>query len=433
MLTAQLSRTRDALRARLLSSGPALQRVIELLRGIKQRTLRIDRAIVRDLSGDEKKRLYRRIDALIPELERLQRLARKDFRRYLEAQERETKQRYRQKVRERFERAASLVEPLRIHVGRLIGASEDAQAALRKIGTARRRLKGAIDAGAAAARIEELREAYTQVQIEAIGTAKMLRRYLEAVRTDLEAYEDAKRVLARRNLRLVVAMAKKYRSQGLSFLDLIQEGNTGLMKALDRFQTTRGYKFSTYATWWIKQAIGRSIAEHARTMRVPSHAVRELKQLNVKRELFVQERGREPTVEEMAEYADMSPAEVRRLYNLGRSWLSLDQPYGRDEDTLFSDLVTDKDANAPLDATQERQLKERIDEVLSELSTREREVIKRRFGLCGHKIATLEEVGRAFNVSRERVRQIESVALRKLKAPDRLQRLRPFWLDERRN
>ena len=122
----------------------------------------------------------------------------------------------------------------------------------------------------------------------------MLRRYLEAVRKDLAAYEDAKRVLARRNLRLVVAMAKKYRSGGLSFLDLIQEGNTGLMKALDRFQTSRGYKFSTYATWWIKQAIGRAIAEHSRTMRVPSHAVRELKQRNLKRELFVQQRGRSP-------------------------------------------------------------------------------------------------------------------------------------------
>jgi RNA polymerase primary sigma factor len=253
------------------------------------------------------------------------------------------------------------------------------------------------------------------------------------VRQDLDVYEDAKRVLARRNLRLVVAMAKKYRSQGLPFLDLIQEGNTGLMKALDRFQVTRGYKFSTYATWWIKQAIGRSIAENSRTMRVPSHAVRELKLLNVQRELFVQQRGHEPSVEEMADFADMSTGEVNRLFALSRSWLSLDQPYGRDEDTMFSDLVQDDSVHAPVDASQERQLKERIDEVLGELTSREREVIKRRFGLDGHRIATLEEVGRAFNVSRERVRQIESVALRKLKMPGRLQRLRPFWLDESKN
>jgi len=213
----------------------------------------------------------------------------------------------------------------------------------------------------------------------------------------------------------------------LPFLDLIQEGNTGLMKALARYQASRGNKFSTYATWWIKQTITRSIAYQSRTVRIPIHAINNLNRLIEEREVFVQKEGREPTIDEMARLSKLPSKEVNRLLELNRTSLSLDQPYGAGEEGQLSETIEDDRSRAPIEVSQQSQLKDRIKKLLKQLSYREREVLKLRYGLDDGNMYTLEEVGQMFKVSRERIRQVEVGALQKLQLPVRRDKLKAFW------
>jgi len=268
-----------------------------------------------------------------------------------------------------------------------------------------------------------------KMYLKEIGRVELLNhdQEIELAKRILEGDEQAKKELAAANLRLVVSIAKRYVGRGMLFLDLIQEGNMGLIKAVEKFDYTKGFKFSTYATWWIRQAITRAIADQARTIRIPVHMVETINKLTRIQRQLIQELGREPSAEEIAEKMDgMTPEKVREIQKISLEPVSLETPIGEEDDSHLGDFIEDEGAMSPNDYAANELLKDELNDVLLELTDREEKVLRLRFGLDDGRTRTLEEVGREFNVTRERIRQIEAKALRKLKHPSRSKRLKDF-------
>jgi RNA polymerase primary sigma factor len=326
----------------------------------------------------------------------------------------------------RRRKAVRLVEELGLRTQRLEPRIDDLAKFSRRVDDLRSEIERLAGDRVSAAQRAELLQEYRQILISTQETPSSLRNRVAMVQQVFNEYQRAKKQLSEGNLRLVVSIAKKYRNRGLSFLDLIQEGNAGLMRAVDKFEYRRGFKFCTYATWWIRQAITRAVADQSRTIRIPVHMVETMSRVrNVSRQLL-QELGREPTLEETARRAETTIEEARRVLAMSRYPISLDRPVGNSEDSQFGDLLPDGTAESPAIGAGQEMLRDRINHVLKTLSYREREIIKLRYGLGDGYSYTLEEVGHIFKVTRERIRQIEAKAVRKLQQPSRSQDLVGF-------
>jgi RNA polymerase primary sigma factor len=326
----------------------------------------------------------------------------------------------------RRDKMLTLVEELSLRTRRVQPLIRQLDEFAQRMSEVRVELNRLKKAGAPPEKLTAVRSELKLLLSRTLESPSSLRRRCEQLRRQYREFEHVKRDLSSGNLRLVVSIAKKYRNRGLSFLDLIQEGNTGLMRAVDKYEYRRGFKFSTYATWWIRQAITRAIADQARTIRIPVHMIDVLSKLRNTAKQLQQQFGREPTPEEISLAADVSLEETERVLDIGRHPVSLDRPIGDGDDCSFGEFVEDQTTESPHKLANNGLLRERIEELLKTLTFREREIIRLRYGLADGYSYTLEEVGRIFKVTRERVRQIEAKAVEKLQNPVRSQMLSAF-------
>jgi RNA polymerase primary sigma factor len=331
-----------------------------------------------------------------------------------------------QSLQERRRRCVTLLEELSLRTQRLQPCMKRLEQISARMSELHEQIESLQNLQSAADESRHLQRELDELQSLTQETPASLADRVRAINQRHNEYDKAMRDLSGGNLRLVVSIAKKYRNRGLTFLDLIQEGNTGLMRAVDKYEYRRGYKFSTYATWWIRQAITRAIADQARTIRVPVHMIEAMTKLRAAQRVLLQKIGREPTVEETAEEAGVPVEEARRVLRISRQPVSLDKPIGEGDDSAFGDFIEDRGNDSPVSNAASEMLKDKIDLVLKTLTYREREIIKLRYGLGDGYTYTLEEVGRIFKVTRERVRQIEAKAVRKLQHPVRSRQLQGF-------
>lgn len=426
-LARKIELTRMAFRRKVLESDYSALSAIEILQQVSEGLLPFDRTMKMSSAENLVRSVVRsRLPENIRTANKLLRNNTKLFADFLKEQDETAKKKTMKQLRRNRRKIATMLEELSLRTSRIQPMMKKLEGILSKM----RQLEQYITAGPNADYVREdidaMKQEFSGLQEMVLETTEQLEKRLHAVRAVFAQYEETKRLLASGNLRLVVSIAKKYRNRGLSFLDIIQEGNTGLMRAVDKYEYRRGYKFSTYATWWIRQAITRAIADHARTIRIPVHMIETMSRLRTVSKELLQKLGREPTIEEIATETALSVSEARRVLKISKHPISLDRPIGESEDSYFGDFIEDETAESPVQSATHEMLKERIDEVLKTLTYREREIIKLRYGLGDGYTYTLEEVGRIFKVTRERVRQVEAKAIRKIQHPVRCRRLEGF-------
>ncbi len=427
-LAMKIELTRRRFRRKVLECDYAMRQVVETLKRVHSGDLPFDRTIkVSQTENLEKDKILARMPHNLRTLEPLMEANVEDFQRLGdERTDDEDREEIRERLRLRRRKTVTLVEELSIRTQKvqpLMKKLEQISQRMNELDAEIETLRSTRTAKEERANLEKELQDLMLITLEEPAS---LRKRVGIMKQRFAEYEQAKRELSGGNLRLVVSIAKKYRNRGLSFLDLIQEGNTGLMRAVDKYEHRRGFKFSTYATWWIRQAITRAIADQARTIRIPVHMIETMSKLrNVSKQLL-QELGREPTIEETAKAAGYTLEETKRVLKISRQPISLDRPVGESEDSYFGDFIEDHSVESPVNAATNEMLKDKIEGVLKTLTYREREIIKLRYGLGDGYTYTLEEVGRIFKVTRERVRQIEAKAVRKLQHPVRSRQLEGF-------
>ncbi len=428
LLAKRIEETRRRFRSKLLENHYVLVEAYKTLKRVHRGELPFDRTVQVSVTDRlEKEQILGRLPHNLKTLSVLLRRNCHDWRIALsKSTSPERRQEAWRSLAHRRRRAVRLVEELGLRTQRI----ENRIALLEKFNNRLQELDLLIKAARKTKQGREDRDRLLQERRQILTacqeTPTSLNSRVELLKRVYSEYQQAKRELSEGNLRLVVSIAKKYRNRGLSFLDLIQEGNAGLMRAVDKFEYRRGFKFCTYATWWIRQAITRAVADQSRTIRIPVHMVETMSRVrNVARQLL-QELGREPTIEETARRAETTIEEARRVLAMSRYPISLDRPVGNSEDSQFGDLLPDGTAESPAIGAAQDMLRDRINNVLKSLSYREREIIKLRYGLGDGYSYTLEEVGHIFKVTRERIRQIEAKAVRKLQQPSRSQDLVGF-------
>lgn len=427
-LAKKIEITRKRFRRSVLGSDFAMRQTVEVLRKVHAGQLPFDRTIKVSLTERlTKEQISARMPFNLKTLERLLERKREIFsqivRKSISPQERKLLVRSYVRLRDK---TIILASELSLRSRRIYPLMKQLEQFSIRMQLLRTRIAELESDSLQSAECERLRRELRQLIMLTQDSPRSLENRCADFRKHFEEFENVKRQLSQGNLRLVVSIAKKYRNRGLSFLDLIQEGNTGLMRAVDKYEFRRGFKFSTYATWWIRQAITRAIADQARTIRIPVHMIDVLSRLrNIQKEL-TQELRREPSVEEIGQRTDLPLEEIRRVMDIGRHPISLDRPVGEGEDNSFGEFIEDSENDNPVKNATNGLLRDKIDLLLKSLTFREREIIRLRYGLADGYSYTLEEVGRIFKVTRERVRQIEAKAVMKMQNPVRARHLESF-------
>lgn len=423
-LAMKIDLTRKYFRIKLLESPLAIREAISILESVRdgelafERTLKTDPAIevTREEIVEKLPNLIMKLRDILNENTQLyQRLTEENL-------SQRQKKRILKDIKENKKKCIRILKEVNIQTKNIKPAIDKLENVLNQMET----MQGDMESTHSNTKQQQFKGELVKLEMKAMEKAADLRRRIDEIKRKYSEYERAKRQLSSGNLRLVVSIGKRYRNRGLSFLDIIQEGNTGLMKAVEKYEYRRGYKFSTYATWWIRQAISRALADQARTIRIPVHLYETMARLRYASKKLAQQKNREPSIEEIAEDSGVSIGETERVMIMSRHPVSIDKPIAEGEDSVYGDFIEDRSIESPLNVANYELLREKIEKVLETLSYREREILRLRYGIGIDQTYTLEEVGNIFRVTRERVRQIEAKAIRKLQHPVRSRKLENF-------